>query len=96
MLLAAEDHFGPPDADGKGTMRVEVLEAGDAPVGTRVQIEGIDPMETAIEVSTEIDIDTFFSIPMEVRENTVTVGGKVLTLEGKPIRTKIISQGNVH
>jgi len=91
MLLAAEDHSGPPDADGNGTMRVEVLEAGDAPVGTRVKIEGIDPTASA-----EIDIDAFFSIPMEVRENAVTVGGKVLTLEGKPIRTKLISQGNVH
>jgi len=92
MLLAAEDHSGPPDADGNGTMRVEVLEAGDAPVGTRVKIDGIDPMETP----SEIDIDTFFSIPMEVRENAVTVGGKILTLEGKPIRTKLVYQGNVH
>jgi len=96
MLLAAEDHAGPPDADGNGTMRVEVLEAGDAPVGTRVKGEGLEPVETATEVSVEIDIDTFFSIPMEVKENAVTVGGKVLTLEGKPIKTKIVSQGNVH
>jgi methionyl-tRNA synthetase len=91
MLLAAEDHSGSPDADGNGTMRVEVLEAGDAPVGTRLMVEGIEPTATA-----EIDIDTFFSIPMEVTENTVTVGGKALTLEGKPIKTKLISHGNVH
>jgi len=91
MLLAAEDHDGPPDTEGKGSMRVEVLDGGDAPVGTRVKIEGIDPTASA-----EIEIDTFFSIPMEVRDNIVTVGGKALTLEGKPVRTKIVSQGNVH
>jgi methionyl-tRNA synthetase len=92
MLLAAEDHDGPPDAEGKGTMRVEVLDGGDAPLGTRVLAEGLEPMETPLE----IDIDTFFSIPMEVRDSVVTIGGKALTLEGKPIRTKIVSQGNVH
>jgi methionyl-tRNA synthetase len=92
MLLAAEDHSGPIDAEGKGTMRVEVLDGGDAPLGTRVLAEGLEPMETPLE----IDIDTFFSIPMEVRDSVVTVGGKALTMEGKPIRTKIVSQGNVH
>jgi methionyl-tRNA synthetase len=92
MLLAAEDHSGPPDAEGNGTLRVEVLEAADAPVGARVMVEGLEPEETPVE----IDIDTFFSIPMEVKENTVTVGGRALTLDGKHIRTKIVSQGNVH
>jgi methionyl-tRNA synthetase len=96
MLLAAEDHSGPPDAEGNGTVRVEVLDAGDIPVGTRVMIEGVEPMETSTEVAAEIDIDTFFSIPMEVRDSIVTAGGKALTLEGKPIKTKIISQGSVH
>jgi len=53
-------------------------------------------METATEVAAEIDIDTFFSSPLEVRDGVVTVGGKALTLEGKPIRTNIVSEGNVH
>jgi methionyl-tRNA synthetase len=44
----------------------------------------------------EIDIDSFFSIPIEVKENTVMAGGRALTLEGKPIKTKIISSGEVH
>jgi len=92
MLLAAEDHKGPSDAEGNGAMRVEVLDGGDAPVGTRVMVEGLGSMETPVE----IDIDTFFSIPLEVKDSVVTVGGKALTLEGKPIRTKIVSQGNVH
>ena len=92
MLLAASDHEGPPDAEGKGSERVEVLDAGDLPTGTRVKIEGLEPAN----LPAEIDIDTFFSIPMEVKNNTVTVGGKALTLDGKPIRTKVISSGEVH
>jgi hypothetical protein len=96
MLLAAEDHSGPPDAEGNGTMRVEVLDGGDAPLGTKVMVEGLGSMETATEVAAEIDIDTFFSIPLEVKDNVVTVGGKALTLESKPIRTNTVSQGNVH
>ena len=104
MLLAAEDHEGPPDRTGKGSLRVEVLDAGDAPLGTMVKIEGAGsgqetnsaPDTENTVIPAEIDLDTFFSIPLEVKDNTVMVGGKVLTLEGKPIRTKTISQGGVH
>ena len=92
MLLAADDENGPPDETGKGSRRVEVLDACDVPIGTRVKIEGVE----STEPPAEIDIDTFFSIPLDVADNTVTVGGKVLTLDGKPITTKIISCGNVH
>ena len=92
MLLAASDHQGPVDAEGKGSERVEVLDAGDVPTGTRVILEGSEPAE----VPAEIDIDTFFSIPLEVRDNTVMAGGRALTLEGKPVRTKIITSGEVH
>jgi methionyl-tRNA synthetase len=92
MLLAASDHNGPPDSEGKGTERVEVLDAGDVALGTRVAIEGVEMAAPPAE----IDIDTFFSIPMEVKDNTVMVGGKALTLDGKPIKTKVISSGEVH
>jgi methionyl-tRNA synthetase len=44
----------------------------------------------------EIDIDTFFSIPIVVKNNGVECGGKALTLGGKAIRTQIISEGEVH
>jgi methionyl-tRNA synthetase len=87
MLLAADD-----EQPGGGGKRVEVLDAGDAPIGTRVQIEGME----LCDVPEEIDIDTFFSIPMEVKDHTVLSGGKALTLEGKPIKTKIIAYGGVH
>jgi methionyl-tRNA synthetase len=95
MLLAAGDSNGPPDAEGKSSERVEVLDAGDAPIGMRVEIEGCESTE-ALPPPAEIDIDTFFSIPIEVKDNTVMAGGRALTLEGKAINTKIISNGEVH
>ena len=96
MLLAANDYLGPPDAEGKGSERVEVLDAGDAPIGARVSIDGEAPDSEKPQVPAEIDIDTFFSIPMEVKDHTVMVGGKALTLNGKPIKTNTVSNGGVH
>ena len=96
MLLAASDNEGPADAEGKGTERVEVLDAADVPTGTRVTIEGIGSGTEGEPLPAEIDIETFFSIPLEVKDNTVTVGGKALILDGKQIKTKIISSGEVH
>ena len=110
MLLAAEDNNGPMDGEpstgpqgeasraGKGGLRVEVLEC-DAPIGTMVQVEGFDPeLYQTLQAApfAEIDAETFFSIPMEVKDNIVMVGGKALTVDGKPIRTSIISKGYVH
>ncbi|AEF80516.1 methionine--tRNA ligase [Leadbettera azotonutricia] len=92
MLLAASDHKGPPNEQGEGTERVEVLDAGDTPTGTRVALDGLE----ARNVPEEIDIDTFFSIPIEVKDNTVAVGGRAFALNGKPVRTVAISQGEVH
>jgi methionyl-tRNA synthetase len=92
MLLAAEDRLGPPDAEGKNSLRVEALDAGDAPVGARVCLEGIEPEDAPAE----IDIDAFFSVPITVKGHTVTAGGRALTIEGKPVRTKIVSDGGVH
>jgi methionyl-tRNA synthetase len=92
MLLAAEDHCGPPNEQGEATERCEVLNAHDAPLGTRVTIDGIEPGTTP----PEIDIETFFSIPMEVKDNVVQCGGKALFILGKPINTGIVSQGEVH
>ena len=93
MLLAAEDHKCPADGAGEGTPRTEVLDAGDAPVGAKITVEGIEAQPYSLP---EIDIDTFFSIPITVADNTATVCGKTLLLEGKPIKTKIISNGEVH
>jgi methionyl-tRNA synthetase len=92
MLLAASDHNG-KTADGEaGAERVEVLDAQGVPVGTRVLLEdsvsGTPPPE--------IDIDTFFSIPLIVDDSVVKAGGKALTLDGKPVKMNIIGCGEVH
>ena len=56
----------------------------------------MDSVQSATAPQAEIDIDTFFSIPMLVKDNTVMVGGKALLLEGKPIKTMAVSSGEVH
>jgi methionyl-tRNA synthetase len=87
MLLAASDHNG---ADGNE--RVEVLDAGDVPTGTRISLEGRTPGEAPAE----IDIDTFFKVPIIVRENRVEAGGLGFMAADKPVLTRIISAGEVH
>ncbi|GHV71043.1 methionine--tRNA ligase [Spirochaetia bacterium] len=94
MLLAASDYEGPADAEGKPTERVEVLDAGDTPTGTRVFLEGDAAEET--QAPGEVDIETFLSVPITVRDHQVLSGEKALCLRGKPIRTERIARGGVH
>jgi methionyl-tRNA synthetase len=86
MLLAASDK------DAEGRERVEVLDAGDTAAGTRVRLEGTEPGSPP----QEINIDTFLSIPLEVKNHRVESGGRALTLEGKPVSTTLIAFGEVH
>ena len=86
MLLAASDR------DAEGNERVEVLDAGDTPTGTRVQIQGLS-LGTP---PAEIDIDAFFSVPLGVVNHEVVVGDRPLTLRGNPLRTQVIGAGEVH
>jgi methionyl-tRNA synthetase len=86
MLLAASDK------DAEGNERVEVLDAGDIPTGTRIGIEGLD----LSEAPGEITIDTFFTIPILVNDHRVCVGGKALLAGALPLTTKTISSGEVH
>jgi methionyl-tRNA synthetase len=88
MLLAAGDNGGPESAKE----RCEVLDAGDAPTGTRLLPEGAD----AKNVSAEINIETFLSYPITVKDFTVQSDGKPLCLNGKPVRTSVIGEGEVH
>ena len=90
MLLAAGDNGG-IGPDGQAVERCEVLDAGGAPTGARLLPEG----EDALAAPAEIDIDTFFSYPIAVLDYAVQAGGKNLCLEGKPVRTSIISEGKV-
>jgi hypothetical protein len=44
----------------------------------------------------EIDIDTFFSQPIIVKDFVVQSGGIPLCLDGAAVRTAIIPDGEVH
>jgi tRNA-binding EMAP/Myf-like protein len=92
MLLAAQDMKGPPDAEGKPTERVEVLDASGLPTGTRVSIEGGLPAEPPAEIK----IDDFISVPMKVQDYKVGVAGHSLLLGTIPVRTSMIPEGDVH
>jgi len=91
MLLAAGDSGG-VGLDGAPVERVEVLDAGDTPTGTRLLPEGAHNSPTPAE----IDIDTFFSYPMAVKDFAAQQGGKALCLNGKPVRTSVIPEGEIH
>jgi hypothetical protein len=43
----------------------------------------------------EIDIDTFFKVPLRVNGGQVESGGRALCLQGRPIRTKLVVSGGV-
>ncbi|MDR0623192.1 MAG: class I tRNA ligase family protein, partial [Treponema sp.] len=86
MLLAASDMGG----EGGGE-RCEVLDAGDVPPGTQVVLEGGGTGTPPAEIS----IDEFFSVPIVVKDNAVTAGGRALTLGGNPVKTKVIDNGVV-
>jgi methionyl-tRNA synthetase len=87
MLLAAGDK------DENGKERVEVLFAENIATGTRVFLE--EQTENS-PPSAQIDIDTFFSIPILAKNHLVVSGDRALTLEGKKIFTKIIANAEVH
>jgi methionyl-tRNA synthetase len=86
MLLAASD------TDAEGRERVEVLDAAGIPTGTRISIEG----QESAGLPPEITIDEFFAVPLAVTDHGVTVGGRALKAGEVPLRTKIISSGEVH
>jgi len=92
MLLAAGDNGGTAP-DGSPAERCEVLDAGDAPTGTRLLPEGV---AQDIAAAAEIDIDTFFSYPISVGDFAVQSDGKNLCLNGKPVRTATIREGKVN
>jgi methionyl-tRNA synthetase len=91
MLLAASDNNG-LSPEGQSAERVEVIFAGDCPTGTRFLPE----WEETTGAPPEINIDTFFSYPIVVKDYIVMNGGKKLCLNGNSVCTKIISNGEVH
>jgi methionyl-tRNA synthetase len=91
MLLAAGDNKG-LSRDGQAAERCEVLDAGTCPAGTRLLAEN----EEVSQTPPEIDIDTFFSMPIEVKNFIVQSNGKNLCFDGIPVKTSVISDAEVH
>jgi methionyl-tRNA synthetase len=86
MLLAASCK-GADD-----TEIVEVLDAGDAPLGSRVALDGCPAPDAA---GAEITIDDFASVPITVRGGAVMAEGRRLMLDNKPIVTQRVADGGV-
>jgi methionyl-tRNA synthetase len=98
MLLAAGDHNGPDGAE-----RCEVLDAPGIATGTRVVLEGAAPETsgsdsgcTEGQAPAEITVDTFFSVPLRAVNGIACAVGRALTLDGKPVRTSVIVDGEIH
>ncbi|MDR2343613.1 MAG: methionine--tRNA ligase [Spirochaetaceae bacterium] len=72
---------------------VEVLDGKAAATGARAHLEG---MEAPSVPPPEIDIEAFSALPIRVRQNTVYVGGRALCLNGKPLRTTRVENGEAH
>ncbi len=88
MLLAAET---------EGKSKVEIL-TSDAPPGTPVLLNAIsnqDTTATLSEITSEITIEQFFSVPISVTDNRVNICGKPLTINSKPIITIEVINGKV-
>lgn len=86
MLLAASA------VNPDGTEIVEVLSMPDAAPGTRVILEGQDP---AIIPEPQIDVDTFFSVPIAARDGNAWVGGARLTADGRHYVLARVQSGEV-
>jgi methionyl-tRNA synthetase len=86
MLLAASA----PDAQGGET--VEVLEAPWAAPGTRLTLEDLPIPDSGLP---QIDIDTFFSVPIRAVKGQIMVGGRRLCAAGRPIAQSRVTEGSV-
>jgi methionyl-tRNA synthetase len=86
MLLAAS-------AEVDGEEIVDVLFLDDVAPGTLVEPEGLETPDASQKG--RIDIDTFFSMPIEAREGTVMVGDARLLVDGGPVITRKVDSGSV-
>ncbi len=86
MLLAADYN----DAEGKDC--VEVLDCSWAKPGTPVVLKNTD---VNAPKASEIDADTFFSVPIRVVNKVVCVNNIPLTVDGKEITTVLTENGEV-
>ncbi|MDR2491114.1 MAG: methionine--tRNA ligase [Spirochaetaceae bacterium] len=87
MLLAASVK----SSDG-GTETIEVLDAGGAETGTQVCLAGVPPPQDGLP---EIDIDTFFSVPIQAQDGLVHISGTPLCINGSALHTQKVPNGEV-
>jgi methionyl-tRNA synthetase len=81
MLLAAQEG----DA-------VEVLFADHAQPGDPVGLTGLDSPPRPGE---QIDIDEFFTVPIQVEDGRVLIDGVALECAGRPVTTARVTRGQV-
>jgi methionyl-tRNA synthetase len=86
MLLAAE-----PEEKGEEEI-VDVLFVDHATPGDRVLPEGVDAPDRTPE---EIDIESFFSMPISVEDGVVRVGGRDLEVAGQKVKAAKVASGKV-
>jgi methionyl-tRNA synthetase len=86
MLLAAEP------AEGGEREVVDVLFVDHASPGDRVVPEGVEPPRTD---PSEIDIESFFSMPITVQDGVVQVGGRDLVVAGEKVKSAKVETGKV-
>ncbi len=84
MLLAADDG-----------QTVEVLFADHAKAGDPVGLAGLTGLETQGEAAAAIDIEEFFSIPIQVKDGQVLIEDVPLECGGKTVTTEKVKTGQV-
>jgi methionyl-tRNA synthetase len=89
MLLAASRRA---PGEGGGKEAVEVLDAALAAPGSRILLEGQDD---ASPPAAEIDVETFFSVPIRAEHGAALIGGKRLLAAGRPFSFERVSEGEV-
>jgi methionyl-tRNA synthetase len=97
LLAASRKAAGEPGPQGQPTLvkeAVEVLDAGWAAPGTRLGLEG-SVAAPAGQARAEIEVDDFFSVPIEAREGSIFVGGSRLVAEGRPLKLLRVPDGEV-
>jgi methionyl-tRNA synthetase len=88
MLLAASTK----SADGEGKESVEILQAPWVQPGTPVKPEGFEDLALPTE---QIDIDSFFSVPMSAKSGFAYAGSARLLAAGKAIGLEKVADGEI-
>ncbi|MGK0289722.1 MAG: methionyl-tRNA synthetase [bacterium] len=80
MVLAAEKR-----------KKLEVVSAGDHPVGSIIQLDGVSDLNR----KSTVNIDEFFAAPITVEDGFLWFQEKKLMIEDTPIQTEKVLKGNI-